>query len=37
MEILMIWALALVLIAATAATVALVVATVSIIKDMWRG
>lgn len=36
MEILMIWALALVLIAATAVTVALVVAAVSIIKDMWR-
>lgn len=36
MEILMVWALALVLIAATTATVALVVATVSIIKDMWR-
>lgn len=36
MEILMIWALALVLIAATAATVAPVVVAVSIIKDMWR-
>lgn len=32
----MIWALVLVMIAATAATVAIVVAAVSIIKDMWR-
>ena len=37
MELILIWALVLVLIAATAVTVALVVAAVSIIKDMWRG
>lgn len=36
MELILIWALVLVLIAATAATAAIVVAAVSIIKDMWR-